>query len=88
MGKYIVMCCGGFPTYCENQIVLADLPNELREVDLFKTVADAKKRILEIRKNKYYKYEDFEIMKILNYEDLMNENLTSLEYVETVFGGA
>lgn len=82
------MCGGGFPTYCENQIILADLPNELKKIDLFDTVADAKKRILEIRKNKHYKYEDFEIMKILNYEALIDGDLTNLEYVETVFGGA
>lgn len=88
MGKFIIMCNGGFPTFCENQIILADLPNELKETDLFETVADAKKRVLEMRKDKHYKYEDFEIMKILNYEDLMNEDLTNLEYVETVFGGA
>lgn len=87
MGKFIIMCGGGFPTYHEDKIILADYPNELRQTDFFETIADAKKRILEMRKNKHYRYEDFEIMRILNYEGIMNGDLTNLEYAETVFGG-
>jgi hypothetical protein len=31
--KYVIMCCGGFPMLDKNnRVLLADFPNELKEV--------------------------------------------------------
>ena len=91
MSKYVLMCCGGFPTVKENKPVLCDWPDELQETDFFSSQKKAEEKVKELRSFRYFKYEDFDIMKIHDYEALMNSyetgDLSCLESVKTCVGG-
>ncbi len=86
--KYVIMCCGGFPVFDENNRVrLADWPDELQETDFFDSVRRAEERVLAFRRDKNYKYEDFNIMKIHDFDAIMDEDLSELEEVKCCRGG-
>ena len=82
--KYVIMCCGGFPHFnVNNKVHLADWPDELQDTDFFNSVKAAKERTQALRKDKHYKYEDFEILKVCDYDAIMNQDLTGLEYIKS-----
>ena len=85
--KYVVMCCGGFPKLNEKgRIELFDWLNELDESDFLPSIKRAEERILAFRRDKHYKYEDFSVMKIHDFDAFMNEDLSELEEVKCYRG--
>ena len=85
--KYVIMCCGGFPMLDKNdRVLLADFPNELQEADFFPSVQTAEEKVSALRQDRRYKYEDFEIMKVHDFEALManceDGDLSELEEVK------
>lgn len=81
--KYVVMCCGGFPKLNEKGgVELFDWPNELDELDFLPSIKRAEERVLAFRRNKRYKYEDFTIMKIHDFDAIINGDLSELEEVK------
>ena len=84
---YVVMCCGGFPKLNEKgRVELFDWPSELDESDFLPSVKRAEERVLAFRRDKQYKYEDFTVMKIHDFDALMNEDLSELEEVKCCRG--
>ena len=78
--KYVVMCCGGFPKLNEKERVeLFDWPNELDELDFLPSIKQAEERVLTFRRDKRYKYEDFTIMKIHDFDAIMSGDFSELE---------
>lgn len=78
--KYVVMCCGGFPKLNEKgRVELFDWPNELDELDFLPSINRAEERVLAFRRDKQYKYEDFTIMKIHDFDAIMSGDLSELE---------
>ncbi len=89
--KYVIMCCGGFPIFEENNRVhLADWPDELQETDFFDSIKRAEERVLALRRDKNYKYEDFNIMKFEDLDTFLansaEDDLTDLEEVKCCRG--
>lgn len=85
--KYVVMCCGGFPKLNEKgRVELFDWPSELDESDFLPSVKQAEERVLAFRRDKHYKYEDFSVMKIHDFDALMNEDHSELEEVKCCRG--
>jgi hypothetical protein len=80
--KYVIMCCGGFPVLDGNRVNLCDFPDELQDSDFFSSVERARERVLALRRDKNYKDEDFSIMKIHDFDAIMDEDLSELEEVK------
>ena len=81
--KYVIMCCGGFPKLNEKgRVELFDWPNELDDSDFLSSIKQAEEKALAFRRDKRYKYEDFTIMKIHDFDAIMNDDLSELEEVK------
>ena len=76
--KYLIMSSGGFPSIKNEIAELCDWPNELIDSDFFQTIDDAKSRIKTLRTFRYFKYEDFQIMEIHNFNAIMRKDLSAL----------
>lgn len=89
---YVIMCCGGFPKLNEKgRVDLADWPDELEETDFFSSIKSAEERVLALRRDRNYKYEDFNIMKFEDLDTFLansaEDDLTDLEEVKCCRGG-